>query len=446
MLQGRPAGARFRAALSWMIVSYMIATFGLLMVNAMAARLLGADGFAFFVLTMTGTALASQVGLFGLQGLAVRDSVELRDGVSDSERDVHVACVRTASRVLLPLAGVVCAGVLTGLAGVTGRTTVILIVSVAGLTWVGGQQRLFAKYLRGFGDVVWSSLLEGRAGGALMLAPQGLTLAVLFVAGIEVSAGGAILAASLAAVPASLLARARFTSLMGRTRSRWRPVADLRFAMRRSRGFSGLQVGMNLDTLVDLFVAATLLHAVASSSFAAGHRLATLLVVPSALIAMVISPLLARSRADRATLDGLVRAGATGAVLCSLVLAIPLIATPDFVSAVLFGEAFPVDSTVLRVLVVGAVLRAATNLGSVMLAMTGHEGAASRIWWVGVGLRLLACLAASLTGSAIVIALASLGVTIVVQVMLSITSRRLVGVDAMPTIRPRVRLLLRADV
>src|SRR5207245_875204 len=60
-------------------------------------------------------------------------------------------------------------------------TRAAIALGFAVLVWLGGQQKLWANYLRGFGHVRFASLMEGRSGGFLTSICQAVLLAAVLL-------------------------------------------------------------------------------------------------------------------------------------------------------------------------------------------------------------------------------------------------------------------------
>jgi len=183
--ESEPPGGRFvrlhiGAAASWVILSYAAALLRYLAVNAMAARLL-ADSFAQFILAITVSTMLGQLGLMGVHRGGMRQAARLDvdnlEGLQELRGDARVV-----SCLLLPVTGTIAGGVtfaLTTISRTAERVTLAVLMGL--LVWLGGQQRLSASYLRGFGQVRFASLLEGLPGGAPLAACQGVLMATLLV-------------------------------------------------------------------------------------------------------------------------------------------------------------------------------------------------------------------------------------------------------------------------
>ena len=162
-----------RWATVWFALSYGGAIVGYLAVFAFAARLLG-DTFGYFVIAVTVSTLLGQLGLFGVHRGGLREAARLHPDDEEGLRDLRRG-VRAVSLVALP-----CMSVLTATAtffvlqAANLHARYALAAGMGVLVWLSGQQKLWANYLRGFGQVRFASLLEGRSGGALTSGFQGL--------------------------------------------------------------------------------------------------------------------------------------------------------------------------------------------------------------------------------------------------------------------------------
>lgn len=163
----------------WFLGSYVVAVLGYLALNAIAARWLGTSDFGYFVVVLTVTGLLAQIGLVGVHRSGLREAARLRSG-ADPEAVAELRNgVRAVLLVALPLTALLSA-VVTWFVTSSQDTAVrlALAATVGALVVLGGQQKLWANYLRGFGYVRLAGLIEGRSGGALVAGGQALLLLV----------------------------------------------------------------------------------------------------------------------------------------------------------------------------------------------------------------------------------------------------------------------------
>jgi hypothetical protein len=179
---GRHRAQRYVSVLSalvWFAISYGVAIGGYLLLNASASRLLSPALFGYFVVAMTAATVVGQLGLMGVHRAGLREAARLAEG-DDEGLLLLRRGVRAVLVLALPLAGFVSGAVAFALADDYDTSTRWLVgIGMALMVVLGGQQKLWANYLRGFGDIKFASLLEGRSGGALVAALQAIGLLAL---------------------------------------------------------------------------------------------------------------------------------------------------------------------------------------------------------------------------------------------------------------------------
>lgn len=435
---------RLRAALVWVAAAYVVGIAGQLVTNGLAGRLVGPLQYAHFAAVTSGTILVSQFAVFGLQTAGLRDAASMRERGTDGPLAMeNRQAIRSIIRISLPVAGLLGGGLALLLIRPDSPTQSALVVAaVAVIIVLGGQQRLFANYLRGFGEVRLSSLLEGRSGGAILLASQALGLGALSLLTDSASLATIFAISAVACVPASLLGRMRLRQHLPGSGGRWHPWTELTDALRRARGFAGLQVGIFLDTNVDLFISVVVLAAADASYFAAGQRLAVVIVIPNALLGMVTSPVIVRLAQVHDRLQPMIRTAGTIGLVMAAVLAIPLMLLSHEISVLVFGPSFSSAAPIVSLIAVAYLFRVAAGLASVALSMSGLEGVASRVFIVGAVLRCVASGTLGALGGIYAFTLSSIAITILVYGVLWWLARRRLKLNTAPTTRPSLRQFL----
>lgn len=435
-------------AMLWFAISYAGAVLGYLGVNAIAGRWLGPADFGFFVGALAGAGLLGQVGLVGSHRSGLREVARLRDVDDPATMAVLRNGVRAVLLTTLPLAGIVGGvGAWVIVRHETTATRIALAIAVTLLIILGGQQQLWANYVRGLGHVRFASLLEGRSGGSVVAGLQ--ALCILF-AWLTIPAWG--LAGALGAVAAGFV----IPVLAARhvVRRHWRGlgapaprlVHDLRNTLRRDWRFLSAQVAAFLNTSVEIWLAGLLLSAFDTSMFSAGQRLALLLVLPLTALQVVFAPVIARASrtAQRdGSLQRLLRTGASVATGLCLLLAVPLIVAPHLMVRVVYGPGFSEAVPVLLAISIGSFGNVATGMAGTAVSMLGREDVSAQVQWMGavarVGLGSIAALLWGLTG----LTLSALLVSVLVFTVMWWRTRRAVGLDTRLTFRPDLRLLRR---
>ena len=438
---GRPKRLSVGASLVWFGVSYGGAVLGYLLVNSFAARLLG-DEFALFVVAVTASTVVGQLGLFGAHRGGLREAARLTPG-DDAVLARLRRWVRAASWVTLPVTAALGGLATWALSGAsTDRDAWALGVGTGVLAWLGGQQKLLANFLRGFGQVRVSSLMEGRSGGALAAVFQGFAVGMVLLTLPSLGLVGALGAMSiglLVPVAAAWLLARRHWAHVPAGRLRFEDVRDVVFA---NRHFASNLLGGSLNSVLEIWLAGLLLSRLDASLFAASHRLALLLAISVMSLGVVFGPVVSRLQGrDDELLERLVRTGATLASLVTAVLWVPMLLAPGFLLEVVFGDPFRAGAPMLVLLTLGGVANVLTGLCAVALTMSRHEAVVARMQWVGVVARLALGTTGGLLWGGPGLALAAALVSVGMSVSLWRLSIGRLGLKTHPTLRPEPRLL-----
>lgn len=443
----------------WFVGSYAGSVLGVLGLNAAAGRWLGPDDFGFFVVSLTAAGLLSQVGLVGSHRSGLREVARLRDTADPAAMVALRNGVRAVCLSTLPASGLV-GGLATWVLAddVPDAERVTLAVAVGVLVVLGGQQQLWANYVRGLGHVRFASLLEGRSGGALVAGLQAGCVVLVWWLAPGWGLVGAVAAVAVGFVvpvtSAWLVVRRRWRGLPG---PRARLLRDLRHTVGRDWRFLSAQVATFLNGTTEIWLAGLVLTAVDTSMFSAGQRLALLLVLPLTALQVVLAPVIARSvtapappptdtaAQRRPELERLVRTGATFATLLALALALPVLVAPGVVLGLVYGPGFSAAVPVLLLVSVGSIGNVATGMAGTTLSMLGREDVAARVQWLGVVLRLALGVPAALTFGLHGLAVSALLVSSIVFTVMWWRSRRALGIATHVTLRPELSLLRRTS-
>ncbi|MBA2445394.1 MAG: hypothetical protein H0V49_08700 [Nocardioidaceae bacterium] len=441
-----PPGGRFvrlhiGAAASWVIFWYAAALLGYLAVNAMAARLL-ADSFAQFILAITVSTMLGQLGLMGVHRGGMRQAARLDvdnlEGLQELRRDARVV-----SCLLLPVTGTIAGGVTFALTTVS-RTAerVTLAVLMGLLVWLGGQQKLSASYLRGFGQVRFASLLEGLSGGALVAACQGVLMATLLVFAPDSGLVNVFAAMATGYVAPVAVASRRVTPLWRHLEETGSVLRDARLVTIRHWYFASTLLGGYLNGVVEVWLATAVLSSSGASLFAAAQRLTGVLTVPLAAVAMVFAPAVARlSKVDDRRLEMLLRTGATFAAVAMAVFWIPLLVIPGPVLRIVYGPHFGSASTMLLLLALGSASNVLAGMCGMALTMSRHERLVARVMWCAVVVRVgVGGLLGAVFGG-VGLAAGAAAVTIVVSAVLWMLANLRMGLRTHLTVRPSLRVI-----
>jgi O-antigen/teichoic acid export membrane protein len=434
----------------WFVLSYAGAVLGFLGVNAAAGRWLGPQDFGFFVAALAASGLLAQVGLVGSHRSGLREVARLRDQDDPAAMAVLRNGVRAVSLTTLPLLGLI-GGLGAWLLsdGENAATRAALASVVVALVVLGGQQQLWANYVRGLGHVRFASLLEGRSGGALVATLQATLVALAWwlIPGYGLAGALAAVAAGyvVPVVAARAVVRRRWRGLAGPRPKLWR---DLRLTVRRDWRFLSAQVATFLNTSTEIWLASLLLVSVDASMFSAGQRLALLLVLPLTALQVVFAPVIARasaaSIADR-SMERLLRTGATVATGMTLLLALPIVVAPGMVVDLVYGSGFGGAVPVLLLVSIASVGNVTTGMAGTALSMLGREDVAARVQWAGALLRVALGIPAAALAGLMGLTLSALTVSVFVFTLMWWSARRTVGISTHATLRPELSILSRTS-
>jgi len=440
-LKGRRGQVALSGAIGWFAVSYGGAVLGYLAVNAFAARLLD-DSFGYFVLAATVSTLLGQLGLMGVHRGGLREAARLEPGDDEGLRELRRG-VRAVALVLLPSTSLVTAAVTFAVVdGVDSATRWTIAIGMGVLVWFGGLQKLWANYLRGFGQVRFASLLEGRSGGALAAACQGLLLGAVLLFRPEWGLSGALAALAVGlAIPVTVAWR-RMLPVWSHVSGRGPVFRDLRRVVGRHWRFASNLLGGYLNGTVEIWLAALILTSLDASLFSAAQRLSVLLAIPLVSLGVVFSPVVSRLvDNDNARLEKLLRTGATMATVVTAVLWIPMLILPETVLSTVFGEGFADAAPILALLTVGSMSHVLSGMSGTALTMSRHESVVATIQWIVLAVRVLAGVLAALAFGAVGLGASAAAVTVCLYLTLWIVARRRMRMWTHPTLRPRIRLL-----
>lgn len=439
-----PGRSTLAGSIGWFAVSYAAALVGYVAINALASRMLGPSEFGYFVVALSVTTLVGQLGLMGAHRSALRDAARIAEGDVPQVRRLRAA-VRAVSLVTLPVFALL-SGLVTWfvLAGQSTSTRLLVAVGIGVLVVMGGQQKLWANYLRGFGHVRLASLLEGRSGGAAVALGQAALLAVLLLAVPAAGLPAALAAAAVGYLLPVLVAWRLVARRWSDVPTPYRPLRDTRDVLVRDWRFASAQVAAYLNTNVELWMAALLLSATATSQFSAADRLVLLLVVPMTSLQVVFSPVVARlGTSDVARTQRLLRTAATGATAVTAIAWLPMLIVPGPLIDLVYGPGYGGASTAVVLLTLGYLVNALTGLSGTTLSMTDHEGAVATTTWLGVALRVVVGVPMALTLGVLGLAAAKAFCSAVVFAALWSRSRSLTGISTHATLRPDLGLLRR---
>lgn len=428
-------------AVIWFAFSYGGAMLGYLAVNAFAARLLD-ERFGYFVIALTVSTVLGQLALVGVHRGGLREAARLRPDDLDGLRELRRG-VRAVSWLTLPAAGVATALVTFALLDdADPRSRWAIALGMGALVWLSGQQKLWASYLRGFGQVRLASLLEGRSGGVLVSAGQGLLVGAVLLFFAEWGLGGALGALAVGyAIPVTVAWR-RGARLWRHVEASGALFRDLYIVVRRHWRFASNLLGGYLNSVVEIWIAGLVLTTVETSLFSAAQRLSVLLAVPLISLGVVFSPVVSRLFGhDDRRLEKLLRTAATLAAALTAVVLLPMLLLPAPLLVAVYGQEFAAAAPVLVLLAFGSLANVLSGLCGTVLTMSRHENVVWVVQWMAVVVRLAAgAVAATLFGAEGLGASAAV-VTAGLYATLWLLARRRTGLRTHLTLRPSLGLL-----
>lgn len=429
-------------ALVWFAASYGLAILGYVASNAIASRWLGLEDFGFFIVAVTTSAVVGQFSLLGAHRGGLRDAALMSEGDDQALRLLRGGAA-AATWVTVPVTSVVAGLVVFAVSDEDTSTRLVEAVSFGLLVVFGGIQKLSANYLRGFGDVRFASLLEGRSGGALISLLQAAMLLIVWRVAPESGLAGAMAALAVGFLPPMAYANWRLHRRWRHLPRRVGLLSALATSVRRNWRFAVVQLAGYLAGIVEIWLAGLLLASTDASLFAAAQRMALLLSVPLTALQVVFAPVAARMLASGETprLEQVLRTGATMAAAVSSVLWLPMLLAPGPVLELVYGDAFGDAALTLFVLTLGYALVVVSGLGGIVLTMSHHEGVVARVQSVSVALRVLVgAIAAQLAGRTGLAVSAAL-LTALTTVVLWMQIRSRLGIWAHITLRPRLSVI-----
>lgn len=432
-------------ALAWFALSYGVAILGYLVGNAVASRWLGVASYGYFVAALTASTVIGQLGLLGAHRGGLRDAARLDESDDDGLRMLRRSA-RATSLVTLPVAALLSAAVVAWSQHGAGRDWV-LAAAFGALVYLGGGQKLWGNYLRGFGRIRVASLLEGRSGGALVAVLQGTFLALAWWLAPGTDLSGALVALVLGyALPvgaAGWMVRRHWA----RTPVEGALVRDIRDLVRRNWKFAVNQFAVYAAGTMEIWIAGLLLTATEASHYSAAQRLALLLAVAPTSVQVVFAPVTSRmlSRGRHKELQAVLRTGATLSAIASSLLLVPMLVAPGAILGLALGDQFRAAAPALALLTLGMVFNVLSGLAGTALTMSHHEGAVAAVQSVSVVARLVVGSAAALAFGVDGLAAAAAVITALTYTSLWWLARTRLGLRTELTLRPRLGLLRSTD-
>lgn len=436
----RPSSVSLARSAVYFVMSYGVAIAGYFGLNVVTGRFLGTSAYGYFVTLLTVTTLVGQQGLVGLHRAGLREVAQAEDLSTTGSMRTSIRAVMTLA---LPFVSLATAAVSWFWVRDDPYGVVTAVMSGL-LVFLSGAQRLSANFLRGMGHVRYASMMEGRSGGALVSVGQ--LLCVLLVAWLIPSSGlaGALTGAAVGFVLPLSWAWVLVLRDLGPAPHQSSLVRDLWSVIRRDWKFAVSQTGSYLNSTIDLWMASLLLSAHATSLFAAGQRLAQVLLIPTTSLMFVFGPAIARMLGNGTPLpklEKLVRTGATFTTTFSAIAWLPMALLPGLVLTLCFGDSFAEAAPVLVLLASGYFLNALTGPSATTLSMSHNEGDLATTQWTAVAGRVVIGAGCALLWGVNGLAAASGAITAAMYVALWWAAHRRLHVSTLATLRPDPSLL-----
>jgi len=433
-------------ALVWFAASYGLAILGYLLANAVASRWLGVDQYGYFVVALTASTVVGQLGLLGAHRGGLREAARMSAGDRESLLILRRGA-RGATLVSLPSAALLSGLVVYLVASGDVGARLVMAGGFALLVALGGLQKLWSNYLRGFGQVRFASLLEGRSGGALVSCLQAVALAVAWWLVPESKLGGALVALGIGFAIPVLLAGRSVTRHWAAVSSPSSLLADVTDMFRRNWRFAVNQFAVYLSGTVEIWIAGALLVSSDASYFSAAQRMALLLSIAPTSLQVVFAPVASRmlEANDHARLQAVLRTGASVSAAATSLLLIPMLIAPAKLLELAFGDPFRAAAVPLFLLTVANVANVLSGLCGTALTMSHQEGAVAAVQAVSVTLRVVAGSAAALAYGLEGLAVCAMVITTATYTSMWWLARKRLGLRTEPTLRPRLSVLRRTQ-
>jgi O-antigen/teichoic acid export membrane protein len=170
-----------------------------------------------------------------------------------------------------------------------------------------------------------------------------------------------------------------------------------------------------------------------------------LVVIPLTSLQVVFAPVISRlyAQGEVHLLERLLRTAAALVAGLISVFWLAVIAMPELLLGVAFGDAFRSAAGALVVLSLGMVVQVLTGMCATALAMTHGEGVVAIVHSAGVVVRVCLGVVAALVAGVMGLSVSSALVTASIFVVLWWQARRRLGISTQLTLRPDLPLMLR---
>lgn len=395
-------------------------------VGVLLARLLGTEGYGYYGLAL------SIVTILGIPGELGIPSVVMREAAAAGARHdapMLIGVLRWARRAVLGLSlamAAIAAGVAFCVAVFDRSILAIAILCGAPAIPLMALARVHAAALQGLHDVVRGQIPSELLRPALIAA----ALLIAFAFGVHVGAAGAMALYSVTAAAVFVLA---FVWLRRRLPNHGpaAPVCNGRKLFASSVPMA-LTDGMRMvQSELSIILVGAVVAPAAVGLFRIAVVTANMAAIAIAIAGQVALPVIARlyAEGDHARLQKTVTAFGAIQFAGVAALALPLIALPNMLIGLVFGEAFVPASTALVILAAGQLGNAAFGPNAILLNMTHHERRVTRAMGIAAAMNLvlvpLFTMLWGIVGAAVALVLALLSWNVIAW----IDARRLLGIE-----------------
>lgn len=448
LASGRPTSAPappILGAFKWFFLAYLIGFPANAVGSALIGRTLGTQQFGRYAAALSMALTVGQIAVFGLGQRALRELAN--PAVSHERLTEHDQMLRFVVRGSVPMASLA-AGIVAILLvrAASAWSAAAVGIAFGVIAYTAGILRLGAETLRGLGSAKGASFLDGRSGGTAVNVLQAALVAVVYAA--AKTYGQRLTAVALAiafgaALPASVAWRlVRMRMPWSRPGwPRWR--RDALILIRGSGAFAAIDVASIVGVSVEVVIAGVVLTPSHASLFAAGQQLAVLVSIPSMILRVVLSPVIARfwHREQKEKLASLVRTGSTVATAAALVPWAIIVTAPTLILGVAYGPRFRGGGSTLILLATGALFIVVSGLCTACLSMTGSESIVAKVQVAQLVARVVVGVAAATWTGLIGLTLSSVSITVISFSILVLTAFRRTSLNTLPTFRPQLGVL-----
>ena len=371
-----------RRQATWVVGWRIVGILATLVVNILAARVLGPADFGIYLVITTVMALGALLGMAGLNEAGLRFVAESLGLDQPALARAYLRRVLLAARITSLLAAVAVGGGMILLERQFAHFHLSYVVAV--LTGLGviflAWQQIAAETLRGFGNLRWASVFSGgQTGGPLsnLLLLAGLAGAAWLVTVDAVLAIGLTVASVVATLPLALLNLWRTNRTSAATIDE--PVGLSPEQSRMLLTVGGVLAFNQLlafgSQQMDIWLGGALLAPETLGLYGAAKRSLLLAAMPVQMAMMTVLSVIPRLHAQQRTraLERVLRSAATYAAIPSLAALLLLGLFPEPILRLAFGGSYTGAAPTVLVLVLGWLVLVLTGNAPCVLAMTGRH-------------------------------------------------------------------------